>query len=79
MNTKEAIELIDAVFSKCRLKKCNLQNLNKIIYLLQRGERFENMWGELNNIWPTTDWDYRDYQEAIGIIESKYFPKGIEK
>ncbi len=70
MNTKEAIEFLDDVFSRCRLKKCNLQNLNKIIYLLEQSEKYKQMWEELKRKFATFGWAI--YISDVRDLEQKY-------
>ena len=81
MNTEEVIDFLDDVFSKCKLKECNLQNLNKIVYLLMQGEKYKRIIDELKN-------DFGDgivenpyngigckLSQMIEIIGQKYFPE----
>ena len=54
MKVEEAIEFLDDIFSKSKNPKCNLANLNKIIYLLEsiqsleaENKAYKEMWEEL--------------------------------
>ena len=54
MKIEEAIEFLDDIFSKSKNPKCNLANLNKIIYLLEsiqfleaENKAYKEMWEEL--------------------------------
>jgi len=72
MKVKEAIEFLDDIFSRCKLKKCNLQNLNKIIYLLEQGEKYRKMWEELDDFIGYSDYDIL---QKMKELKQKYFPK----
>ena len=80
MKVEEAIELVDDVFSRCKLKKCNLQNLNKIIYLLEQGEAYRQIVEELNRNWGKYNMIERrerrnvgyDVRNIIKDLEQKY-------
>ena len=103
MNTKEAIEFIRNqkysinefknryyLSAEIYRKDCN-RTFDKIIELLQRGEKFEAMWEEFSSLYGfnTTDInenkmgifgskvvEYRTIHTLMGYLEQKYFPKG---
>ena len=77
MNTKEAIDLLE------RLKNPHLgwlkehnDNIDNIIALLQRGEKYEEMWKEFSL-------NEGDLVRVVNCIkhryEQKYFPKPVKK
>ncbi len=91
MNTKEAIEFLkntiywnfgdEAPIGKVKYLHC----VNDIIKLLQRGEKYEAMWGELSkrygnyfytfDVRIANDIEYKYVDEIMDIIKQKYFPK----
>ena len=77
MDYKEAIEFLDDIFSKCKLKKCNLYNLNKIIYLLEQGEAYRQIVKELKEFYGNGILENEcgigvQLKNLIEILEQKY-------
>jgi len=87
MKAKEAIEFCKNESSynyngqnkelQNRLRLFNF-GLEQVVTLLQRGEKFEKMWEEVENLsivniytWVTKEY----YTKAIKVIKQKYFPK----
>ena len=80
MNTEEVIDFLDDVFSRCKLKKCNLQNLNQIVYLLVQGEKYRQIVNELENDFGDGVMEGEDgfdckFATIIYTIKQKYFPE----
>lgn len=78
MNTKEAIRLLNIYIEypwSIEVGNEDANKFKKIIALLQRGEKFEKMWKELEN----KDIDYKTdspyVNDQMYYIEQKYFPK----
>ena len=84
MNTKEAIEVLN---NHRKYTKYTLIDgeLDGIIELLKRGEKYEAMWGELSkrygnyfytfDVRIANDIEYKYVDEIMDIIKQKYFPK----
>ena len=86
MKTKEAIEVfLDNVVRTLLLDEVGVYNnrgrdnvnkkVNRVIDLLKRGEKFEKMWGELENKDLAYDNDSPVVNDAMYYIKQKYFPK----
>jgi len=76
-NTKGAIEFCEDLkevdFTYCKKSYDLNKYINNIIELLQRGEKFEAMWGDVEHL-------FSDYAESnLKHIKQKYFPKGDGK
>ena len=67
MNTKEAIELVCVG----REKLLSVSEAHKIVNVLKRGEKFENMWEEYKRVWGTG--------KSMEYVKQKYFPKEVKK
>ncbi len=69
MNTKEAIEWLKDAEEIAELKKWRV---DKIIELLQRGEKFEKIVNELENcLLP-------EQYQIVEILVQEYFPKRVK-
>ena len=82
MKVEEAIEFLDDIFSKSKNPKCNLANLNKIIYLLEsiqsleaENKAYKGMWEELKEKYEgrKTNYEYIQFISLlINELEQKY-------
>ena len=72
MNTKETIEWIKERMDENLSEEYDNKKMNNIIELLQRGEKYEEMWNEARDYFQN-DLDLDEYMEDI---KQKYFPKG---
>lgn len=82
MNTKEAIESIEEIKNFCSysrvtiLKKNFDENLDKIKRFLQRGEKYEKMWGELEKENKRYSYSYiATTKYLMDKVKQKYFPE----
>lgn len=83
METKEAIEFLkkrDRVFlyggSTTYMSELN-EAIDQVVNSSKRGEKYEQMWGELENFWyeeSCTDYDWC-VQVSMDKIKQKHFPK----
>ena len=92
MNTEEAIDFIKNEFVYMSYVAANYHHTvveaemfenskKRVIELLQRGEKYEEMWGWLDNSVNANGMEYnRKWKKQVGNImadiEQKYFPKG---
>ena len=76
MDTKEAVEFVNEIFNDWENIYCTSAGLNieannrlkQVIELLKRGEKYEAMWRELENMYGSSlTWD----------IEQEYFPEEV--
>ena len=74
MNTKEAIDILERLKNPHLkwLKKHN-DDIDEIIELLQRGEKYEAMWYELNDVY------FHSVGGLMKLVKQKYFPKPVKK
>ena len=88
MKTKEAIDWLDKIWyaGGGNKVKTHKKTIADIIALLKRGEKFEAMWGELeDSLEPEGNPDYLgdigDYNACLFMknIEQKHFPKEVKK
>lgn len=82
MNTKEAIEFLEKKnISDDELLKMKIKSVKRLAKLLQRGEKYEAMWEEVETLF--TSRSDRQGGESLGNnilrnmedIKQKYFPK----
>ena len=83
MNTREAIEFLTdhyPVETGVYSYKEKSKRKNDIIKLLQRGEKYKAMWGELENEGKSYSYSYTATTKFLmNNIKQKYFPKPIKK
>lgn len=84
MNTKEAIEWIEDCKDQNLSEEYDNKKMSEIIRLLQRGEKYEAMWEELEkNTVYNLDGNYKHNwsEELIGIMHrlKRDFPKQFKK
>lgn len=91
MNTKEAIEITKSFKSGLNIKhfKDEVNYFDSIIELLQRGEKYKNMWGEIKEeLKVRKNFKIPEKYLAVQggtviylmeILEQKYFPKPVKK
>lgn len=78
MNTYEAIKFLKAY----KPYVCLAGNINEIIKLLERGDKYEAMWGDLKSECGTF---FRDVEEGrclgemMAKMEYEWFPKPVKK
>jgi len=89
MNTKEAIEFLEKNKVKSIKNRCcygnayipNDNDINQVISLLQRGEKYRQIVEEIKNIFKVRksrnggEWTGNNLLLNIYDIEEKYFPK----
>jgi len=83
MKVKEAIEYIEEIIDEYYYGEPPIieEKLNKIIALLQQGEKYRQMWEELRQFGRGTNmkvllhFNGEDLNNHIGKLEQKYFPK----
>ena len=68
MDTEEAIANVKSVYSEVT------QDLDEVIRLLKRGEKYEKMWKSLRHDVIECS-DVKTYYSNILELEQKYFPK----
>ena len=73
MDNKEAIEFIEDVkreYTVCPTRyQPIIKRYNSVINLLQQGEKYRQLVGELENCLLPEEW------ETVEILKQKYFPK----
>lgn len=77
MKTKEAIVFVKKHNKKEHFYPWERRGFKDVIYLLQRGEKFEAMWGEL--LPKIGVFSEGHVLEFIEELKQKYFPKEVNK
>lgn len=57
------------------------KDINEVISLLQRGEKFEQMWNEIATMYklPCYGLENQAFKDIVKYLEQKYFPKEARK
>lgn len=82
MEVKEAIEFLDDMVGsfKC-ISSLNIKDINnkknEIVILLDEGEKYRQMWEEVEKYINTFLWHETELIKKIIQIEQKYFPKEV--
>ena len=78
MNTKEIIDILEDELSRASgwAEVYETEDFfNSIIILLKEGEKYKEMWGELEDITGAIEWEMVDLKE----IKQEYFPELIKE
>jgi len=84
MDTKEAVEFINSIEWIYYENGTEIEKKNEVVQLLQRGEKYEEMWNHLYCEYGEVFLnDYRNpeilLEEKMEELKQKYFPKTKER